>query len=92
MSERVRVTYKDGATRDGHWNGKTYNGSIYITPTGYRSGIRVDMTQVASVDPIIVERINPVQTTSGIEQHAAHSGLCPICHTHCYGDCQAANR
>jgi len=92
MSKMVEIKMVDGRVIKGYHNGKTYGDSIYITPIGYRSGIKVALASIESMGDVIREAVQPgvsVEHAEHITASQRRNGLCPICHTYCYGDCQA---
>ena len=84
----VEIRMTSGKMITGYHNGKTYGDSIYVTPKGYRSGIKIAVSDIESMGEMVTEQVQPGVTVSKAE-HKAHNGLCPICHTYCYGDCTA---
>lgn len=87
----VELRMKDGSTKTGYHNGKTYGDSIYITPAGYRGGIKVALADIESMGELVTEAINKEETITNAEHitiRQRNNGLCPRCHTYCYGDCQ----
>jgi hypothetical protein len=88
----VELKMKDGSTKTGYHNGKTYGDSVYITPAGFRSGIKVALADIESVGELVTEAVNKEETRTHAEHITArqrNNGLCPRCHTYCYGDCTA---
>jgi hypothetical protein len=75
VETRSRVDSSKTYTREGAWNGKTYNGYIYV------SGERIAMSDIISSGNI--------ETDHAVHTHRAGNGMCPICHSYCYGDCQS---
>lgn len=82
MSGQVQVELRTGEMVHGYTNGKVYGNAIYVTPEGYKSGIKILVANIISQRAV---EADPVRKTA----KRASNGPCPICHTYCYGDCQA---
>lgn len=69
---------------EGYCNGKNYNGCIYVSNKSYKSGLKVDINTIISLEPI--KKAAPVKK---LVAKTKDFGVCHYCDTYCYGDCQA---
>ena len=89
MSTMVEIKMTNGKTIQGYHNGKTYGDSIYVTPKGYRSGIKIALKDIESMGAMVAEKVAPTVTVATAEHKPHATGVCPRCHTYCDGDCSS---
>jgi hypothetical protein len=81
----VKIEMKNSLSLTGFYNGKNYNGTIYInqmTLSGidWKHSTKIEFSKIDSITPVTAAAPKPITKNN--------LGLCPHCHTYCYGDCQ----